>query len=397
MRMSDRVRPRAGRTVVAVLIGALALTLGACGSSGGGNGGGGRSGATKSLAQLRAELQRGFAGATYRAPPTTSPPPAKGKSVWVISCGEAIPDCAIASSATIKAAKSLGWTTHLYDAGKNVDYGSGVRQAIAAGADGIATYVADCSDFKQPLKEARAAGVPVVSAEALDCNQKRPLGEKIPGEKPLFSWVVTYAVGDFPTFVKQWGGAAALLAIDKTDGKAKVVYLTTPVAATIEATRLGFEDTLSQCADCEVSDVVKLNISDVGPPLQAKIQQALLQHPEANVLSTPADYFWTLGAAQAVRASGRAGKIVGTGAEGLTPNMDLVRAGGPPSGGVGLALGWEGWSEIDALNRIFNRQRPVSSGIGIQIYDKEHNTPPSGPWKPPVDYEAAYRKAWGVG
>lgn len=400
MRMSDRVRPRAGRTVLAVLIGALALTLGACGSSSGGGGsgdGGGRSGDTKSLAQLRAELQRGFEGATYRAPPATSPAPAKDKSLWVISCGEAIPDCAIASSATVAAAKELGWKTHLYDAGKNVDYGGGVRQAIAAGADGITTYAADCSDFKQPLKEARAAGVLVVSAEALDCNQKRPTGETIPGEDGLFAWTVSYAVGDFPTFVKQFGAGAALLAIDKTDGKAKVVYLTTPVAATIEATRLGFEAKLAECADCEMTDVVKLNISDVGPPLQAKIQQALLQHPDANVLSAPADYFWTLGAAQAVRASGRAGKIVGTGAEGLTPNMDLLRAGGPPAGGVGLALGWEAWSEVDALNRLFDRQRPVSSGIGIQIYDKQHNTPPSGPWEPPIDYESAYLKAWGVG
>ncbi len=395
MRLSDDVRRRAGRAVLALLAIAASLALAACGSSGGTSGGSGGKD-TQSLATLRGELAAAYAGATYKAPPTSSPAPARGKSVWVISCGQEIPDCAIASSATMAAARAMGWSAHLYDAGQNVDYGGGVRQAIAAGANGILTYAADCSDFKEPLVEAKRAGVPVVSAEALDCNQKRPTGQTVPGQQPLFAWTVSYAVGSFPQFVARFGGAAALEAIDKTDGKAKVVYLTTPVAATIEATRLGFQQQLDRCAGCKTVDVVKLNLSDVGPPLQAKIQQALLQHPEANVLAAPADYFWTLGAAQAVRASGRANNIIGIGAEGLAPNMDLVRAGGPPQAGTGLALGWEGWSEIDALNRIFNKQRPVSSGIGIEAYDKQHNMPPSGPWKPPVDYQAAYLKAWGV-
>jgi len=56
----------------------------------------------------------------------------------------------------------------------------------------------------------------------------------------------------------------------------------------------------------------------------------------------------------------------------------------------------EAWSAIDALNRLFQGATPVSSGIGVQIYDAEHNLPASGPYVSPIDYQSVYRAAWAV-
>jgi hypothetical protein len=30
----------------------------------------------------------------------------------------------------------------------------------------------------------------------------------------------------------------------------------------------------------------------------------------------------------------------------------------------------------------------------MQVFDKDHNMPSSGPWLPKVDFAAAYRRAW---
>jgi hypothetical protein len=76
--------------------------------------------------------------------------------------------------------------------------------------------------------------------------------------------------------------------------------------------------------------------------------------------------------------------------------MDLLRRG-LVSAGVGLDDEWEGWPGIDALNRLFAGREPVSSGIGIQLFDKTHNTPAEGADQAPLDFRAAYRKACGVG
>ena len=59
-----------------------------------------------------------YAG-TEHAPPSTSPPAAKGASVWWISCGQTVPQCAIPAAAGAQAAKVLGLQFHLADANLN--------------------------------------------------------------------------------------------------------------------------------------------------------------------------------------------------------------------------------------------------------------------------------------
>jgi ribose transport system substrate-binding protein len=82
-------------------------------------------------------------------------------------------------------------------------------------------------------------------------------------------------------------------------------------------------------------------------------------------------------------------------AEGYAPTAELVRSGAV-AGGVAVDGDWQGWAGIDALNRVFNGQTPVVSGLGFQAWDKEHNLDASGPWRSKVDYKSAYKKLWGA-
>ena len=50
-----------------------------------------------------------------------------------------------------------------------------------------------------------------------------------------------------------------------------------------EDRRPGGLDQLKQCPGCEVVEV-EITISDYGPPLQQKMEQALLQHPDIDAV-----------------------------------------------------------------------------------------------------------------
>ncbi len=62
---------------------------------------------------------------------------------------------------------------------------------------------------------------------------------------------------------------------------------------------------------------------------------------------------------------------------------------------------WEYYAALDVINRLLHGDKPFGgafpSGCGIQLFTKSRNLPPQGkPFEPSADFEAAYRKAWGV-
>jgi ribose transport system substrate-binding protein len=106
---------------------------------------------------------------------------------------------------------------------------------------------------------------------------------------------------------------------------------------------------------------------------------------------------YSLGAGPALRASGRQGKVLVSVGEGQASTMDELRSGKLKAVGTGMPQSWETYHAVDALNRLFAGEKPAPSGMGLQAFDKSHNMPAKGQWEPPVDYKAAYMKAWGVG
>ena len=105
-----------------------------------------------------------------------------------------------------------------------------------------------------------------------------------------------------------------------------------------------------------------------------------------------------LGIAAAVRASGRVNDLYVTGGEGQKENVALVREDKGQNSGSGSVIQWEAWGGADSMNRVLNGEEPTTTGIGIQVWDKEHNLPaPGKAWEPEADFRALYLKAWGVG
>ncbi|RFS87386.1 sugar ABC transporter substrate-binding protein [Actinomadura spongiicola] len=373
---------------------ACGLLLSACSGAAGDAGG---ETTEAQLGDARARVDRLYTG-THTPPPAESPKPAAGKNLWVISYGQSFVSSATAAAAAKQAAESMGWRVTVVDAKFNpataVD---GMRQAIAAKADALFSIYWDCSAVKAGLIAARQAKVVTAVTEAQQCEGN-----------PLYDHVISYNPGfykgndgGFLGYLRGWAAALADYTIVKTDGKAKVIVFSQTDTVSSRITYEGYVEQLKTCGGCEVVNTVEYVGSEIGPPLQQKAEQALLRSPDANAVTVSGDAILTGGVIAALKSSGRYGKIVIAGGEGGEATIPLMKTYPGWWGFSNLPIAWEGWGAVDAINRIFNGQKPASTGVGYQIVDKGHNTPPGDQavaYKDgaPVDFASLYRKAWST-
>lgn len=324
---------------------------------------------------------------TYRQPPASGPKAQKGKSVWVISCSQALPGCARPTTAIQQAGKTLGWNVTVFDGKYNVpSFNVGIKQALAAHANAIITVAMDCPIIKEGLLAAQAAHVPTVGLYSYDCSNPAYGG----GQK-LFTAEMNYGQPD-TQFFKQWGSLHSDYAIAKTGGKAKVVIFLGPEFQTTKDEVDGMTSELAKCSGCSVVAKVALPATSLATGTAAQtVATTLQQNPSANVVmySYDAQLFAT---AQALKRLQRSDLMV-IGGEGYF--LDLIR-NGPETAGVTTNAEWMGYAGADTANRLIAGETTIpDSGWGFQIVDKSHNLPASGiVIKPPIDYVAAFDKVW---
>lgn len=338
------------------------------------------------VAKKKQEVERLFKG-TYQAPPA-SPKPVTGKKILIVSCGQSFSTCAEVTGGAERAAKALGWQTQIFDTkGDPTQAAAGIRQGIASKADGVYLYATDCPLVKQALREARRANLAVVAGESVDCDYGAPDQEK------LFTGVVTYVEGSYDKFIAAAGEAQADYVIAKSEGKAKVLIITEDDLLGPKLQSDAQIRTFKECAGCTIH-VVKHTFGDLGGAIQQKAEQWLVQYPDVDTVIVQFDAVLLAGVYQAVQSSGR--KLMLIAGEGGPETMDFVR-NGTVAAGIGVPLPSESFAAMDILNRHFHGQEQASSGIGVQIYDKDHNlSPPGQRFVPPIDFEEAYKKVWGV-
>ena len=344
----------------------------------------------------RAALERWYEG-TERPMPEEGPEPAVGMNVWVISCGQATEGCATTSNTAIEAGEEIGWEMTLFDGKLNPSlYSEGIRQAVAAGADGIILDAVDCAITRQALQEARDAGVKLLGIHALDCDDPAVGGEAL--------WDGSLYYGeDWPDFRRRlldFGATKADWIVANAGADAKIIEFRQDELLVIKYINDGFDQRIEElCPDCEI-ETVDFVLADLGPPLTAKAQAALAQNPDATAIMIPYDSAVTLGIGAAIDSSGRSEELLVMGGEGFQSNIESARNGKGQDAGTGFGFEWEGWATIDAINRLFAGEEIVDCGCGFQVWDvgpEAHNLPPEGqPYQPETDFKTQYRSIWGV-
>jgi ribose transport system substrate-binding protein len=204
----------------------------------------------------------------------------------------------------------------------------------------------------------------------------------------------------YPTTPDLWRGYGAMAAdyiIDSTHGSAKVLNSagTEPLQKFIDD---GFKAELAKCPGCSIVATVPYDSSTLtpnGPWIQA-FRAKLAAHPDSNAVYIPFDFMMTtLGAAQAVKQSGSKATIFG--GQGIPDSFRALRAGQIQAVTTARDEGWSAYAAMDTINRALQGDPTVPEGIGFQLVTADRNLSPSGTFTPPIDYKAAYLKAWNHG
>lgn len=384
MRTSDSTR-RTAAVAAALLLGPAALT--ACSSDSGSSTGTGAEKSSSLSSEGKARLEALQAG-TGTSPATEGPAPQAGKDIWFISSGQSVESVAIGAGGFEDAATSMGWTTKVVDGKFQPDlYLSGIQQAIAAKADGIVLYAIDCPSVKNGLQAAKDAGIPVVGIESEDCD-------------PSLESVVPYAAGDFADWGKQLGSDMAIWQASQSTDSPTIIDLRETDIAITRAETVGVKEALAkECPDCKVVPV-EFTAADIGPGLQQKVEQALLQNPNATGIIVPYDDLLVAGVSAAVVSSGHSDKLQVISVGGTTPALDIMRQDRGLDADLVVDTRWEGFAAADWMNRLLNGETPTidsaPTGIGHQLVEAKQ-VPASGPVPSTVDFEGIYQKSWGVG
>jgi ribose transport system substrate-binding protein len=346
------------------------------------------------LAEVQSKLDAAYKG-NDRAPPTDVLKPKKGLNVWIISPGMIGESSSIPVKAAKVAGETVGWKMTIFDGKLDPSsFSAGIRQAIAAKADGIIIDAIDCAAIKQALSEAKTAKVKTVGFFNYDCDDPN-----FGGGAKLFDGTVNFGsqLGDYATLTRNFGAVKADWIIAKTGGKAKLIQFKEDEFLVLKYIREGFEAEFAKCKTCEIVDTVDFTLADYGPKLQQKAQAALLKHPEANALHVPYDTPVHFGVAGALVESGRNDQIQVIGGEGFPSNIQLIHENKGQDAANAFPSEWTGWAAVDALNSVLQGQAPRDGGMGLKLIDREHNLPPVGKgYEPAVDFRAAYKLAWGL-
>lgn len=342
-----------------------------------------------------ADLYKG----TENAPPATGPKGAKGKTVVIESCGQAVPACAQVTKAMGDAFDALGWKHSVVDGQLNQGgaWATAARQAMAAHPDAIVVSLGiNCSDIKAPLQEAKAAGIPFFGVGSIDCNSELNPGG--PTES-FFASNLQFnkdAIG-VEDLYKQIGMVQADAAIDATKGKAQIIATNYKNGYGAQQAA-GQKEEIAKCSDCKLLDSVDWVAPDSVPNglLAQRFQSALTKYPTANTVLYNYDSTATsAGLARALVSAGRNTTVLGVASEGYETGFELLRH----NEGIDLVPSysgrWIGWGAADMINRYFNHAPNVPQGIGVRLIDRS-NVPASGGYVSPIDFEAAYKQAWGV-
>lgn len=396
---------RSRRLAAIAFLGALALVLPACESNSSNSdsdkSGPGAGGDATTTSQSTGDPVKDAENAievafkdTSRQPPTEGPEAQKDKSVWVIACSAIIESCSVPADAAAEAGEAIGWDITEFDGGLSPDkQAEGIRQAVAAGADGIILAGIDCAKVTAPLQDAKDKGVDVISFYAFDCDDPNVGGEALEtGQVNFGDQFDTYA-----DVAKAFGRVKANYVIAKTGGEAKILNIGSEDYLVMDYINRGFEAGIATCPNCEIVDKVEFVEADLlSGKLRDNIVNALQQNPDVTAIHVPIDPLFAVAVNAALQQSGRTDLLV-MGGDGLPGNMDLIR-NGTETAAVAFPHEWTGWAAIDTMNRVFADpdERIPDSGIGATLVDREHNLPASGPYVPPRDFRAAYQEVWGV-
>jgi ABC-type sugar transport system substrate-binding protein len=313
----------------------------------------------------------------------------KGKNVWYIPLGSAVPVLNAFGVGMQGALSKLGISYHTCD-GKILPttIASCMNQAVAQGADGVVTGYIDYKLVPNAFQNLVSHHIPVlVAGEANDTGQADSPGLAFDDTTPTVK--VLQRLND-ESVIADSGGKAKILFVGVTDSP-----------QTLEGAAIAKQFFSDNCPSCTFNEI-DYNTESLGK-VPSQVSAALISHPDTTYVVVELD----AGAAATVsgiQTAGFSNKVKLAATNGGLDSLQRIKAGGPQFSDVGLSSTYLGWQFTDGIVRMMLKQLPVANLGIVRVFTKDNVggltlTPAAyatNAWYGSDDFETNFLTAWGI-
>ncbi len=405
MPYQSQQRRRAVRPLLAACLASLTLVAAACGgssssssspasgssssASAGAPGGGGGSDA---ISAAKADL------AKYTGPVSSYPTiksisggvsKLKGKNIWYIPIGSAVPILNGFGVGIQGAVTKLGAQFHACD-GKFLPttIAACINQAASQGADGVVTGYIDYALVPTAFDNLVSKHIPVLIAG------EAPSGGKTDSPQLAFD-----DTSPSINLLQRLNNEAVIV---DSNGKAKILFIgVTDSPQTLGAAAYSKQFYKDNCPGCTFTEIDYNTASLNRVPSQ--VSSALISHPDTTYVISELDAS-AASALSGIQTAGYTNKVKLSGTNGGLDSLQRIKAGQVQFADAGTSPIYLGWQFADGIARMLVGQLPVN-GLGLaRIFTKDNVggltlTPEaynSNAWYGSDDFQKTFTTAWGI-
>ncbi|UGS33868.1 sugar ABC transporter substrate-binding protein [Capillimicrobium parvum] len=345
------------------------------------------------LSALEAKLAEFSAAPQFTHPgPPIDVASLKGKKFFVIPLAYNTEFNKLQADATVEAGKVAGVDVEVHSTtGTPAQWQQGMARAIQNKAAAIILQGPDPNILVPQIRQAKAAGIPVISSHYVDVDDAAETLKKIPnltvGVPGPFS-VASRLLADYVTVASK--------------GKAKTLYVPLDDFGALQATmKKAYEEELAKvCPDCTVTTANTTFAKVADTP--SAIQSALRRNPDIDWIVPAFDLSVPYIETALKTMNNRTTNIASFNATSAVLKL-MQQDNNPLKADVGEPIPVMGYTSLDQAMRLALGEKPVEEPVFMRIFTPENvdeaGTPPTAVdgYGDPQEFIDGYKKLWGVG
>lgn len=334
--------------------------------------------------------------AHYQLPPTSigvtkkiGKPIPKGKIIAYMSTG--LPSSTVNLAPLQAAAKLLGWKIDEINIGTSATtIQQGFNEVVSLHPDAIINIGTATSEFSSQCAQLARADIPVFDSSVLTTQ-----GEGYGGCVKGFT--------DAENQISVTGRIMADYIVANSNGKAHVLQIGGQDFGILTAVTSGLTKELKRlCPSC-TSNIITVQATDIGKTVATKVVGYLRAHPTTNYVAASFDTLF-LGVPAALQSAGLT-KVTLVGMDPSSANAVAISSGSLEKASVAFGIYEQNYRAMDQIARYFTKGNVKIDQFAPDPFFTLANTnvshwpgsPSAYPWPNVKNYQAQYKKLWGLG